>query len=549
MKKSYLPLTLILILAFALRLVNLATLPPSLNWDEVSHGYNAYSILKTGKDEWGQSFPLSNFRAYGDYPLPLYMYLSMPGILFFGLNEFSVRLPSAIFGSLLIAVVYLLTRRILKNSLAATVGAFLLAISPWSILTSRQVLQATPSIFFFSLGVYLFVKGLEDLKEVWAILGIVSLGLSAYAYHNTRILAPLFFAFLIFASRDILIKNKKLFLKLVFTAAVFFVPLIFIVLSPQGSARALWVGILDQGAINRIDESRGQSPLPSPLPKLIHNKITYSAVVFTENYLGYFNPYYLGFSGGSQYQFSVPGLGIIYPIELPFFYLGLIISLYKLARLNTNHKILLAWLFMGPLPAAITHDPYQVVRSMTLMPPLYIVTSFGFSTGYDFLKKRLPALKIPIIAILTLVLLLLFIRYLYNLSYIYPWRYSFAWQYGYKQAVGYIKQHQGEFSQIYMTKKYGEPHEFLLFYSQYDTKSYRDDPDLVRYERSDWFWVDGFSKYRFLNDWEVKDKAKCLGKDTKCLLITSLGNYPRGAVLLESIYFLDGSKAFDIVKL
>ena len=61
-------LIIIVILAACLRLVALAWNPASLNWDEVSHGYNAYSILMTGKDEWGQLFPLTNFRAYGDYP-------------------------------------------------------------------------------------------------------------------------------------------------------------------------------------------------------------------------------------------------------------------------------------------------------------------------------------------------------------------------------------------------------------------------------------------------------------------------------------------------
>ena len=51
-KKHFLILTLAL--ALVLRVVNLSTNPPELNWDEISMGYTAYSLLETGRDEWGE---------------------------------------------------------------------------------------------------------------------------------------------------------------------------------------------------------------------------------------------------------------------------------------------------------------------------------------------------------------------------------------------------------------------------------------------------------------------------------------------------------------
>jgi hypothetical protein len=62
---------IIFVIATFFRFYQLGNLPSSLNWDEISHGYNAYSILKTGHDQWGQSWPIFNFRAYGDYPTTL----------------------------------------------------------------------------------------------------------------------------------------------------------------------------------------------------------------------------------------------------------------------------------------------------------------------------------------------------------------------------------------------------------------------------------------------------------------------------------------------
>ncbi len=47
-------LILILLVAAILRLYKLGVVPGSMNADEAAIGYNAYSILKTGKDEYGK---------------------------------------------------------------------------------------------------------------------------------------------------------------------------------------------------------------------------------------------------------------------------------------------------------------------------------------------------------------------------------------------------------------------------------------------------------------------------------------------------------------
>ena len=62
--KNKLLLIFIIGLSFFLRIYKVTSVPPSLNWDEVSIAYNAYSILKTGKDEWGDFLPL-HFKSYG----------------------------------------------------------------------------------------------------------------------------------------------------------------------------------------------------------------------------------------------------------------------------------------------------------------------------------------------------------------------------------------------------------------------------------------------------------------------------------------------------
>lgn len=544
--KIKLILTAILILGAILRFINLSSSPPSLSWDEVSHGYNAYSILKTGTDEWGQSFPIFNFRAYGDYPLPMYMYLSMPFIAVFGLNEFSIRFMSAFLGSLLILITYFLTKEFLKSTNLALVSAFLLAISPWDLLLSRQVLQGNPAIFLVSLGICLIIIGFKK-NHYLIIAGITSLSLSAYAYHNTRILAPLIIAVLILTYLKRFLVIKRIFILTIIISAIFILPLAPVVLSSEGSARATWVGILDQGAINRINEQRNSSRLPDPMPVLFHNKVTYLISTSLKNYVGYFSPQFLGFFGGSHYQFSIPGFGVMYPIELVFFYFGLIGLIFKFRKNSLEQKFLLFWLLLAPIPAAITRDSYQVVRAMTMLPIVYIVTCLGISNIID-LSKKYKLNTVILFGGFFLILSIFAGRYLYNLFLVYPTEYSYAWQYGYKEIVEYVKNNESKYDQIFITKKYGEAHEFLLFYKSYDPQKYQTDKNLIRYGKSNWFWVDRFDKYNFVNDWEIKEKVNC--PDTnRCLLITSPSNYPNTANKIDQINFLDSKPAFDIVEL
>jgi len=116
MKKKNLVLAAILFLAFILRFAFLSQIPSELNRDEASAGFNAYSLLKTGKDEHGNGpWPLV-FRAFGDNKIPGYIYLTAPLIKIFGLNAFTVRLPSAFFGSLTILVFYFFDKELFKNS-------------------------------------------------------------------------------------------------------------------------------------------------------------------------------------------------------------------------------------------------------------------------------------------------------------------------------------------------------------------------------------------------------------------------------------------------
>jgi 4-amino-4-deoxy-L-arabinose transferase-like glycosyltransferase len=547
-KKTTFAIFLILVLSLILRFYRLGDIPPSLNWDEVSHGYNAYSILKTGSDEWGKILPWDNFRAYGDYPLPVNLYLTIPSILTFGLNELSIRFPTAFLGSLLVIAQYFLTYFVTKNKKSALFSSLLMAIVPWTILPARGVFQSTIALFFFTWAIALLLASKN--KPLLLPLAALFYGISAYSYHTARIVSVIFLPIaFVYVARVVLpakINRSCLALSLAILA-IFFIPLSFVLISPSGQARANWVFILDQGAINQINQMRANSAAPPQIKRLIYNKITYVTVVGAKNYLGYYSPEFLFTKGGTQYQFSLPGKGLLYWTLLPFLYTGVLWGLWQaVKKKNPTVSLVMILLFLAPIPAVITQGEYHVLRSSLLIPLLLVLTSLMLVRFLKYLRKTAAWYLLAILVVFVPIIVSLH-SYLGDLFDTYPVKYSWAWQYSYKQVVEIIKKNYDSYDRFIITKKYGEPHEFILFFWPWDPSAYKNDPNLVRYYQTYWYWVDSFDKFIFVNDWEIKDKLPQLIIPGRTLLVTSPSNYTGGQTL-DTINFLDNQPAFDIVK-
>ncbi len=530
---SILLFCVILLIAVFLRSYQISNLPPSLNWDEVSIGYNAYSIFKTASDEWGQFLPLS-FRAFGDYKLPLYIYLDVPFVAVLGLNEIAVRFPSLLSGIGLVLLVFLILKELTKSLHLALWGMFISAILPWLVIFSRIALEANLALFMTTASFYLFL--LAQRKKGLLFFSAILLGLSAFSYNSSRVLILPFLLMIVFLFRPF--EKKKIFIPLIIL--LLFVSVAFFQATMVDSGeRYRWTTILDEGAITEINQLRGSSGLPSGLNRLTHNKVTYFIVEASKNYVAHFNPNFLFLNGGSNFQFSVPGTGQIYLILLPLMLPGI----WKMAKERKKWQLLiLGWMLIAPIPGAITRDAPHALRTIFLTIPLIFCAVMGIKLIRDLLSLRV-FISLAIITVLILIGNTYTFWQNYNGGY--RKNYSWSWQYGYKQAVEFVKNNQHSYDRIVFTKKYGEPHAFVLFYLNYDPYKYQTNENLIRYQRSNWFWVDRFDKFEFINDWEIQEKVSGM-KNT--LLVTTPGNYPQNFKILERIYFLDGKIAFEIAS-
>lgn len=536
---------LVIITAFILRFYKVTQDPPALNWDEVSIGYNAYSILNTGKDEWNQIFP-THFKAYGEYKLPVQIYISIPGIYLFGLNEFGVRITPVLYGTLTILVIFFLGKALFESELVGLSAAFLLSISPWHIQLTRASFESSLATLWVVLGIWFLVKGFKDQK--WFFLSMIPFALSVFTYNSARIFTPLFLFFILLIYRKKLLKVKRI----VFVSFLFFlvllVPLAPFLLSGERSARYKLVSVTDDpGLIPRINENRGHSRLPQPLPRLIHNKVTYVTFYFSRNYLSHFTPQFLFISGAPHKQHHVQNMGELYLFQAPFLFLGL----YTLFRVNRFKGLLFAWVLLALVPVAVTNDSIpHALRTLIAAPFYQLVSGLGFVFSLSWFRKWGRVAKVCSVMVLVIIIGISMTWYLYNYYIIYSKAYSRDWQYGYKQVVDYISKHQNEYDEIVFTRHYGEPHMFTLFYLNYDPAKYQTDPNLVRFETNNWVWVLKFNKFYFPDLGDKGTQQKDIleqYKGKRILFIGKQNDFPYGGRKLEQINFLNGNVAFVVM--
>jgi 4-amino-4-deoxy-L-arabinose transferase-like glycosyltransferase len=535
----------VVILAFFLRFNKIVEDPPSLNWDEVSIGYNAYSILKTGKDEWGKFLPL-HFKAYGEYKLPAQIYASIPGIAIFGLNEFGVRITPVIYGALTILLLYFLAKEMFDNEWIGIFSSFFLAISPWHIQLTRASFESSFSVFWVVMGILFLVKSFKNPK--WLIVSVIPFAISVYTYNSARVFTPLFLfvILIIYWKRFWVIKKESIIFAILFFVAL--LPLIPFVLSGEGSARYKLVSITDDaGLVPRIEEQRNLSELPPVVTKLIHNRVTYVSYYFVKNYVAHFSPDFLFINGAGHKQHHVQGVGELFAIQAPFW----IIGWYFLFKKKSEYKnLILAWVLITFIPVSITNDSIpNALRTLIAAPIYQIITALGIYNIW-FLFKNKKIINILVWSISGLILSFGFVSYLQNYYQKYPVLYSRDWQYGNKQVVGYIKDHYNDYDLIVFSRNYGEPHMFTLFYLGWDPYKFQNDPKLNRFEENRWIWVLNFDKFYFpdLGDNGTKfEDVKKANPGKKILFIGKPGDFPDSAQKLLKINFLNGNKAFEIV--
>ncbi len=416
MKKKHL-LWLILLIGLVLRIYQLGHL--EVFGDELDVGYHAYSLWKTGRDYTGSLLPVY-IRSFAEWRAPLLMYVTAPVVGIFGLNAWTVRMPSVFFGLITIFLIYKLTIKLTKSEKFGLVAALILTITPWHIHYSRTAFEV-------SLLLALVLSATLAYLNKRFLVSAILFSLSFYTYNTANIFVPLFGLVLIWLEKENLKTNPKLLIFPGLAIAVILLPLFNQVISGQASARFNLISIFnDQEVIHEIVHLRNTGLSPS-VERIFHNKLTGWGSAFVNNYLTAFSPQFLFLLGDPNPRHSLPGWGQFYWLLLPFLILGI---LYFPKVQNSRFKILVtSWLLIAPIPAALTvGGGDQATRLFLMLPPLIILTALG-----------IYKLKNKILLFTVYLLLFTFLIFFFHNYFVhYPKETYQNWHYGYQEAMTWL---------------------------------------------------------------------------------------------------------------
>ena len=452
--------------------------PPALNADEATNAYDAYSIIKTGRDQYGNFIPL-RFKSFGDYKLPLLTYLAIPFIKVFGLNETGIRMVNFPFVLFFPLVIFLLTQELFDKKNVSLLAAFFSAFAPGLQLLGRQAHEAYMTVLFLTLSLYLFLKFLRTKSVLTFSFFIANFSLALFGYHFSRLWAGLYFLlFIFFAFKKIIFKWALLIIILV----ILLFGITDFIYKPTRIQNLLFFNNL--GFSLKINELRSEGG-----SRLIYNKFTVGLKDLTSEYLKYFSPQFLVINGDENARFGFTGISPITIIEYLFIFIGL----YYLFKNKERWRFfIISVLLFSPVSAALSWAGISITRSIFIFIPIFIISAYGV---INFLHKKS---LFQYLILITLYLILSFYSWNFYFNH-YPKRAGVlrSWQAGYKELAQYIKSNYSRYDRFYITRKSGQPYIFLLFYLQYPPEIYQKEAILSSPDEYGFGQVEKFDKFIF----------------------------------------------------
>jgi 4-amino-4-deoxy-L-arabinose transferase-like glycosyltransferase len=503
---GWLILAVILIagLASFLRLYSLDSLPPSLYWEEVALGYDAWSLATTGKDHHGQSWPVVAAESFGDYKPTGYLYALLPFVKVLGLNAWAVRLPSVLAGIGLVGLVGWLgviaspsTWSTRQRQLLGLIAAAVTAISPWAVQFSRGGWEVNLATCLLTLGMLLGLKvthaldvekgrtSIQSKTWGWAIGCAVLLVASMYTYHALRVIAPVLGVAIAISWLSSLLNQSNLktvakkysviFLGLGMLALVLAGPLLLAARTPEATKR--WQETSLVATLFVADETNQRVADGGYWPNaLFYHRYILIGKELAASYFSHWRFDFLFVDGDVNLRHGTGFVGLMYLIEAPILIIGLWFLVRKLR--GQAKWVILTWLVLGVVPAALTTGTPHALRILPIMPPIMLVLAWGWMQVLIWFRQMIQRgklLKKHVVLFMTLSGIFIIAIYAgFVMSWwrfytkIYPVVAANDWQYGYQELVFKINELKPQYQSqpIFITRSQGRPAMYYWFFSQ-----------------------------------------------------------------------------------
>lgn len=333
MKKTITEILILLILTSSVIFFKFNQLPKNLAKDEVE-------IAKLALSLDNESYV--PFSTLADGHATLYPYLMLLSFKIFGVNNFALRLPSAVSGIGAVLTFYIIMGLVSKDKILAFFLSALFLSTRWFFNFPRFSFEM-PFLLFLELCSLFFVLFYEKSKKTeFLLLSALFAGLSFNSYQPGRIffLVPLFALLL---KRD---KFKNIFLFII-TFILLILPLSFFLLFNQSK---------DIRINQQLFFKNSELPLAKKL-EFFGSNVSSTLLMFN-------------FSGDTNGRHNYPGKPALNPIVGLLFIFGLIIAMKQWS--NVNNKIFLIYFAISLIPTFLTY-PWEnpnMLRTYTAIPSI-----------------------------------------------------------------------------------------------------------------------------------------------------------------------------------
>lgn len=367
----------------------IADVPPGINGDEASIGYNAILISQTLGDENKRLLPLFFLTMDGkDWKQPVTIYTTAFFFRLFGPSYTLLRLVSVFYFLTSAVLLFLFLKNIFGEKLALS-GLLIFATTPILLIQSHLALENIALLTFVISWIYMLYKYEVTKRGRFLILAGVSLGLSFYSYNGMRLVTPVLvlisFGYVFYLHSFSLLKSLS---KLKF----FVLGLIpFLLLIPLANIK--YPGALFGNREVEQVSSYQQFILP---------------------YLSSFDLSFLFISGDTTPYHSTGSHGVFLLATLPLFLIGL----FRILQKKTPILILTVLSFASsPLLYGFVDSIHRGSRLLVLVPFYTIITIAGVQFILQLKKKNL---KVIILASLILLVVLNYADFLKTYWFEYP---------------------------------------------------------------------------------------------------------------------------------
>ena len=436
-------LALALVIGIVLRTAALSRVPAGFNQDEACNGYDAYSLMQTGRDQHGNRLPIT-IQAFNDYRMPLFDYSLMVPVALFGLRPAAIRLGAALWGiSDLLGIAVLAA--LLIGLRGAALAVALMALSPWHLPLSRfghEAITASPTT---TLAIGCFFAGIRLGSGRWMLVSGLIFGLSLYSYAITKAFVPPIILWLaIVYWRDVMrLKGHALCaLAVVLACAV-----------PQ--SWMLW-----KHHAQMMARFRSLSVFNTPWPG--------SLWLMLKGWLANFNPHFLFVAGSPDILLHPPGYGQLLAAQAAMLFLAL--CALREASYRRLVIFLLGWLAIAALPAAIILPPGHPLHSLLMVAPWTMLSA----TGMVFLFDLTEASRLARLVVASAILIMMLAQgagFVSSYFRKYPALAAAQFQYGLGEAV----RRAAGFGDgpVVVSSRSNQPYIYVLFFTKYPPERFQ----------------------------------------------------------------------------